>query len=371
MEHADLVIIGGGQSGLAAAYAAEQRGLQAVLFTDAPEAAGSWPRYYDNLTLFSPARYSELPGRAFGGDPDRYPTRDELADYLRSYAAGLRADIRTGHRVTEVERRDAGGFAVRTSTGAELTAELVIAATGSFGEPFRPALPGLDGFGGGVIHAADYRNPTPYLGKRIVVVGGGNSAVQIAAELADVARVSIASRSPLKFLRQRPLGRDLHWWLIRTGLDTAPIGRWIDGHTTRVVDDGRYRAALATRNPDARSMFTRADDGHVVWADGTRERVDAIILATGYRPNLGYLARSGALDRSGTPLHRAGVSTTVPGLAYVGLEYQRSIASATVRGVGQDAARVVDRLVAQRESATSSRTWSPFARARCCPAPAR
>jgi putative flavoprotein involved in K+ transport len=199
----------------------------------------------------------------------------------------------------------------------------------------------------------------------VVVVGGGNSAIQIAAELGDVARVSIATRSPLKFTPQRPLGRDLHWWLTRTGVDTAPVGRWLRGRTTPVLDDGRYRAALATGNPDARPLFTRLDGSDVVWQDGTRERVDALILATGYRPDLAYLQPTGALDTTGRPLHRAGLSTTVPGLAYVGLDYQRSIASATVRGVGRDADYVIERLAGKR--APSPRRGLPML-GRCCPA---
>src|SRR3954467_13560111 len=98
----DIVIIGGGQSRLSAAYAPPRQGLQPLLLTASREPVGSWPAYYDSLTLFSPARYSELPGRPFRGDPDRYPTRDEVVDYLRAYATDLDADIRTGHRVERI-----------------------------------------------------------------------------------------------------------------------------------------------------------------------------------------------------------------------------------------------------------------------------
>ena len=132
-----------------------------------------------------------------------------------------------------------------------------------------------------------------------------------------------------------------------------------------VLDDGRYRAALASGNPDARPMFTRLDGSNVVWADGTRERIDAVIMATGYQPSLGYLAGIGASDPDGRPLHRGGLSTAVPGLADVGLEYQRSIASATVRGVGRDAERVIARLLRQR--ARAGRPVSRRTIGRCCP----
>jgi putative flavoprotein involved in K+ transport len=360
MEHFEIAIIGGGQAGLAAAYAARRGGITPVVLEAGEEPVGSWPRYYDSLTLFSPARYSELPGRPFDGDPDRYPTRDELVDYLRAYARELDADIRTEQRVLRVARQPDEAFTVVTDSGLELSAELVIAATGGFGAPHRPELPGLDTFIGEVIHSAEYREPAEYAGRRLIVVGGGNSAVQIAAELADVARVSIATRERLKFMPQRPFGRDLHWWLTRTGLDIAPFGPRLLSRNTGVVDDGRYRAALATGNPDARPVFARLDGDEAVWADGEREPIDAVILATGYRPELGYLHATGALDADERPLHRRGVSSTVPGLGYVGLEYQRSFASATVRGVGRDAEYVVHRLAAQRQRSIARRRAGPL-----------
>jgi len=357
MGHVDLVIIGGGQAGLATAHAARRAGLASVVLEAGDEPVGSWPRYYDSLALFSPARFSELPGLRFPGDRERYPTRDELIEYLRTYASQLEANIRTGQRVVRVTRAE-DKFTVATEAGLELTAELVIAASGGFGAPHRPALPGLDTFAGKPIHSSEYRNPDGYAGRRVVVVGGGDSAMQIAAELAGDARVSIATRAPLRFVPQRPLGRDLHWWLRYTGLDTAAFGPWLLGRRM-VVDDGRHRAAVASGNPDARTLFARLDGRDVVWHNGEREHVDAVILATGFRPEVGYLRGTGALDAHGQPLQRRGVSTALPGLGYVGLEYQRSYASATVRGVGRDAGYVIERLVAQRRG--SSEPVRPFA----------
>ena len=110
------------------------------------------------------------------------------------------------------------------------------------------------------------------------------------------------------------------------------------------TDDGRYRAAVAAGKPDHRPL-ARLDGDGVVWADGIRERVDAVILATGFRPDLPFLNGSAALDDRGNPLHDGGVSTTVPG--FVGLERQRSFASATLRGVGRDAAHVLKALASQ------------------------
>ncbi|WP_331449586.1 flavin-containing monooxygenase [Streptomyces prasinus] len=348
MEHIDVAVIGGGQSGLAAAHALLRRGLRPVVLEASDRATGSWPHYYDSLTLFSPARYSSLPGMPFPGtDRDRYPHRDEVVAYLTTYADRLDAEIRTGCRVTAV-RRTGDCFAVELEGGGQLAARAVVAASGTFGHPHRPALPGLQEFTGQVLQAADYRSPAPFSGRRMVVVGAGNSAVQIAAELAETAHVTLATRGPVKFAAQRILGRDLHFWTARTGLDTAPLGRFLARPPAQpVIDDGRYRAALTAGRPDRRPLFTGVDGARLVWPDGQREEADAIVLATGYRPDLSYLARlDGALDAGGNPQHREGLATGVPGLAFVGLEWQRSLSSNSLRGVGRDAARVARRLAA-------------------------
>ncbi|MFD5766204.1 flavin-containing monooxygenase [Streptomyces sp. NPDC127049] len=344
MEYVDVAVIGAGQSGLASAHSLLRAGLTPVLLEASDRAAGSWPRYYDSLTLFSPARYSSLPGLPFGGDPDRYPHRDEVVAYLSRYAERLGADLRTGHRVTAV--RPAGKeFELDLVGGPMLGADAVVAATGGFGRPNRPALPELDTFTGTVLHVSEYRAPEPFAGQRVVVVGAGNSAVQVAVELAQVARVSLASRAPVRWFPQRPLGRDLHFWLTATGADAAPLGRLQRRPATMaVIDDGRYRAALAAGRPDRRPLFARIDGPVVTWSDGAKEEVHAIILATGYRPDVGYLTPLGALDHDGDPRHRNGISLTHPRLAHVGLEWQRSLSSASLRGVGRDARRVARRL---------------------------
>ncbi|WP_323138867.1 hypothetical protein [Streptomyces mirabilis] len=191
-----------------------------------------------------------------------------------------------------------------------------------------------------MLHAADYRSPGAFAGQRVVVVGGGNSAIQIAAELGEVADTTLATRRPIGWTPQRPLGRDLHWWLKHTRLDVAPIRRLLLKAPVSVLDDGHYRTALQKHGVDRREMFTRLAPDGVVWADGTKETVDAVVLATGYRLTFPYLTGSGVLDADGRPLHRGGIAT-VPGLGFVGMEFQRSSSSKTLRGVGRDATHVL------------------------------
>ncbi|TDD19148.1 NAD(P)/FAD-dependent oxidoreductase [Kribbella turkmenica] len=348
-----VVIIGGGQSGLAAARAARDAGLRALVLEAGGSPVGSWPKYYDSLRLFSPSQYSAMPGALFGGDPEDYPTRDDVVAYLQRYAEGLGVEIRTNTRVAAVETHGAG-FVVHTEGGDSLTAGGVVAASGSFSNPYLPALPGREAFTGQVLHAAAYRNPEPYAGRRVVIVGGGNSAVQIGYELGRFAKVTLATRAPLMFLPQRIRGKDLHYWLGTLGFDDLPPA-WLAPLITGVpvLDDGVYSKAEANGVFDRREMFTAFDGDQIVWADGAREPVDAVLFATGYGPSLGYLSGLGALDPNGMPLHTGGISLTHPGLVYVGLEFQRSFSSNTLRGVHRDADYVVGPLAAHAGGAAN------------------
>ncbi|MDT0300643.1 flavin-containing monooxygenase [Streptomonospora wellingtoniae] len=349
-----VIIVGGGQSGLAAARAARDAGLRPLVLEAGERPVGSWPHYYDSLTLFSPARHSAIPGAPFPGDPDRYPHRDEVAAYLERYAAGLDVEIRTNTSVEAVEA-DGSGFAVRTADGRTLAAAGVVAAGGSFTSPHVPELPGQEDFSGELLHVADYRNPKPYAGKRVVVVGGGNSAVQVAYELSPEASVTLATRAPVRFLQQRHNGRDLHDWLVDTGFDRLPP-EWLIHYVggTLVMETGDYENALNSGRMDRREMFTAFDGDGVVWADGAREPVDAVVFATGYRPALDYLRPLGALNAAGAPLHTGGISATHPGLAYAGLEFQRSFSSNTLRGVHRDAEHVIAPLAAHVRKAPAA-----------------
>jgi putative flavoprotein involved in K+ transport len=341
-ETVDVLVVGAGQAGLAAGRAAQAAGLSCLVVEARDEVGGSWPDYYDSLRLFSPARFSALPGLAMPGPAGRYPTRDEMTRYLRAYAERFEVPVRTETRVVSVAR-DGALFAATTAAGQLLVGRSLVAASGGFGRPSWPALPGASRFTGRLLHAASYRRPDPFAGRRMVVVGRGNSAVQIATELAELADVTLAVRRPLRLRNQRPLGVDVHHWSRWTGLDRLPVGTR-GTRSVGVLDDGRHATALAAGRPTVRAMFTRLTPAGVLWSDGTEEPVDVVLLATGYHPDLTYLAGTGALDELGRPMHCQGVSTTVPELGFVGLPGQTGFASATVRGVGPDARRVIRRL---------------------------
>ncbi len=339
------MVIGGGQAGLATAAALRCRGAHPVVMEAGSEPTGSWSRYYDSLRLFTPARLNSLHGSDFPADPTHYPSRDEMVSYLRNYAASLDCDIRVRTRVDAVVRHG-DEFVVHTADGDVTPAHAVVSATGQFLEPHRPDIPGLRGYTGDILHVSDYRNPTEHRGARIVVVGSGNSAVQIACELVEHAEVSIASRTPIRYATSEPIPGDSRIWSVLSVAGRVPLGRLYGPGTVPVIDTMGYRAAVEAGRPDHRPLPIGAEGRLLSWADGHTEHVDLVLLATGYRPRWAHLAPLELRkDRRGRdPAHRSGISIDFPGLAFMGLENQRTFLSATVHGVTRDAAHVAARL---------------------------
>lgn len=342
MSDVDFLVIGAGQAGLAAGRRLQRSCSDFLLVDAAPSVGGSWRHYYDSLELFSPVRYSSLPDLAMPGAPYAYPQRDDVVDYLQRYANHFGFPVRLATRVAAVTR-DAGGFSADIGGGQVIRARKLVVASGAFGTPHMPKIDGQAAYRGRIAHSSEYRNPDAYLGQRIIVVGAGNSAVQIAVELAGHADVTLAVRDKLRFLPQRVLGHDIHWWFDKLRLNGLNL---FSDHGVPIVDDGRYKAALRANRPATRKMFRAFSVDGVVWPDGTTEGVDQVIFATGFRHAMDFLRPCGALDAKGQPLHRRGVSTTVPGLGYVGLSGQSGFASATLRGVGRDADYVIPRIAA-------------------------
>ncbi len=340
----DTLVIGAGQAGLAAGYHLQRAGINFAILDANPQVGGSWQHYWDSLRLFSPARYSQLPGMAFPGHPMRYPTRDDVIAYLQDYATHFNMDVRTGVRICEIYKHGEF-FTLETAGGARYQARSVIVAVGVFNRPYIPDIPGQ--FNGHTLHSFDYRTPEPFRGQRVIVVGANNSAVQIGYELAQVAHVSLAVRRPIVWRSKQILGKNLFFWIHRTGLDMIPLGHFIHlSDNNWVIDDGTYRRAVNAGHPNTRRMFTALTHDGVIWPGNHYEPVDTILYATGYtQTNIPFLQKLGALcPHDHTPLQRGGISTAIDGLYYVGVFGQRTAASATLRGVGADAAYVVSHL---------------------------
>lgn len=347
----DVIVVGAGQSGLAAGYYLKKAGLSFLILESGKAATGSWPLYYDSLKLFSPAKYSSLPGFKFPGAANRYPTRDEVAEYLQQYAITMDLPIKYLMKVSTTKRVE-GNFHVQAASGETFYTKNLIAATGSFQRPYMPKIKGSENFLGKILHSSAYKNPNQFLNQKVIVVGRGNSAVQIGVELSQLTNTTLATLHPVNFVPQTFLGKDLHFWLTVSGLDRFPFWRLgiKAGTGTSVIDSNHYQLMLKKELPQQRSMFTSFSSTGVVWADGKAEDIDAIIFATGYRDHVPYLKDLGALNYDGSPIQKAGVSSVIPGLYYLGLTGQRSFASATIRGTGGDAKIIAKKIIRQTRS---------------------
>lgn len=347
----DVVVIGGGQAGLALGYHLKRKQRDAdfsfALLDDQEAPGGAWRHGWDSLRLFSPAEWSSLPGWPLpraqaerypnGGAPE-YPARDDVVAYLEAFETRYQLPVERPVRVESVRPGADGDLVLDTPRGA-ITARAVVSATGSWARPFVPDLPGIQAFEGTQLHSAHYRSPAPFEGKRVLVIGGGNSGAQIAAEVSASARVSWVTLEPPRFLPPEVDGRVLfdrataRYAAIKAGEDPGRPYSLADIVQVEPVRVARARGRLddERRPPDA---FTA--DG-VVWPDGTEEPVDAVIWCTGFRPALGHLAPLGVVGPDGRVEVEGTRSVREPRLWLVGYGSWVGFASATLIGVGRSA----------------------------------
>jgi len=342
------LIIGGSAAGLGVGRTLQERGLQATILEAEPEVGIRWRTAYDRLHLHTPRSTSALPYMPMPAGYPRYPSRQQVTDYLAAYAAKLTQPILFSRRATGVRR--AGDRWITETVEGPIVSSNVVIATGNARVPAVPSFPGIERFAGPILHTALYRNGEPYRGQRVLVVGFGNSAAEVAIDLFEHgARPTLSVRGAVNVIPRELLGVPIVNFRLFQKLFgpriadriTAPILRLalgdlgrlgfrrpaygpnteiVEHHRIPVIDIGTIGLVRAGRIA-LRPGIRQVTETGAIFADGREEPFAALILGTGYRPGLGDLlaAVPGVLDDTGAPL-ASGQPTAAPGLYFCGFE---------------------------------------------------
>lgn len=346
VERFETIVIGGGQAGLAVGHHLAARDIDFVILSNERRVGDNWRRRWGSLRLFTPARFSGLPGMPFPAPPGHMADKDEVADYLERYAARFDLPVRLN---THVESLSSDGvrFRIIANGGASVfEAENIIVATGPFQRPLVPTIAARLAPTILQLHSSQYQNPFDLPEGPVLVVGAGNSGAQIALELARFRKVWLAGRNT-GHMPRRLLGRDVFDWL-------WPVMQWATADTRL----GRRMRADIQRSGDAligipERSIAEAGVVRVGRLDAERGGLpvcgDAVLTprvvlwCTGFQPDYAWIDLP-AFDETGSPLHDRGVSTELPGLFFLGLRFQHRLNSSLIGGVGQDAAFIAEQV---------------------------
>lgn len=351
----DILIIGAGQAGLALAYHLKNTPLRFQLVESHKRIGDSWRKRYDSLVLFTPRLYSALPGLAVPGDAEGYATKDEIADYLETYATHFDLPVMLETRICSVEQTD-GGFRATTGVGETIDCRAIVLATGAYQQPALPLASQQLSTEVLQLSPETYTSPAQIPTGRVVVVGDGATGRQIARELAAQHQVFLATGSPRRVSPERILGKSIFWWMDKLGIMRASRGSAVGKYLMKVDPFPGKALALKRLGQQGISVVGRlmhVDGKNLTFAGGEMVAADTVIWATGYKENSDWIAIPQAKDARGEMLHRRGVSP-VAHLYMIGRHWQWTRGSALLTGVDDDALYLTKQILRRLEKDTTS-----------------
>jgi putative flavoprotein involved in K+ transport len=361
-ESFDVIVIGGGQAGLSVGYHLAKTGARFVIL-DAHERVGdAWRKRWDSLRLFTPAKLDSLVGMPFPGPRDYFPTKDEMADYLESYAARFQLPVRNGVRVERLFKR--GTRYVVEAGEFELDAAQVVVAMAGYQCAKVPAF--AAGLASRIVqmHSSEYANPNQLQAGGTLLVGAGNSGADIALETARAGHetwVSGPDTGHVPFRPEQFLGRNVLMPLLlrfvfhRLLTVRTPLGRKarpkILSKGTPLIRVKSKDLAAARVQRVARVVGVR--DGRPQLEGGRTLDVANIIWCSGFHPGFDWIELP-VFGQQGEVLHQAGIVESQPGLYFVGLTFLYAMSSSMIHGVGRDAERIVKAMMLSKRNAPSN-----------------
>ncbi|WP_095756518.1 FAD-dependent oxidoreductase [Streptomyces xinghaiensis] len=300
----EVAVVGAGQAGLSAAYHLRRAGFapdrDVVVLDHSPAPGGAWQFRWPSLTYGKVHGMYDLPGLPLVDAPEDRPSSEVIGDYFARYERTFDLRVHRPVNVASVSEGAGGRLLVRTRDDGAWSARALINATGSWDRPFLPHYPGAETFRGRQLHTAGYRGPEDFAGERVVVVGGGTSAVQHLLEIAEVADTLWVTRRPPVF-RDGPFderrGREAVALVderVRAGLPPRSVVSVTGLVMNEAVRRGRESGVL-----EPRPMFSRITPEGVAWDDGATAAADSILWATGFRAALDHLAPLRLRERGG------------------------------------------------------------------------
>jgi putative flavoprotein involved in K+ transport len=363
----DVIVVGAGQAGLSVGYHLARTGLRFLLLDAHRRVGDAWRERWDSLRLFTPAQFDGLDGMPFPAPPGYFPTKDEMADYLEAYAARFELPMLGGVRVDRLVATERG---FRLEAGDRVfEAGQVVIAMSSFQRGVAPAW--ADELDPSILklHSSGYRSPAQLRPGRVLLVGAGNSASEIALELARSHPLVMAGRDTgevpfrisgfwARFVLARLIFRVLFHRILTI---RTPMGRRARARMLRRGDPRiRVRAAeLAAAGVERTSRVAGVRGGRPLLEDGSVLEVANVVFCNGFRPDFSWLELP-IFDEHGEPRHAGGIVEDAPGLYFVGLRFLYSYSSAMIHGVGRDAARIAA-AVSARAAAARGRTTHALA----------
>lgn len=340
----DVLVVGAGQAGLAIGYFLKEKNLSFLILDKASDMGESWRKRYDSLTLFTPRMYSYLPGLRLEGKQGKYPTKDEISEYLAHYAKTFSLPVQLNTNIEKLEEID-GNFVLTTNKG-KYEARNVVVATGPFQQPIIPSVSKKLSDHVLQLHSSEFKNPNQLVEGTTLVVGGGNSGAQIATEIANERNVHLSVGHPLKFLPQDIGNRSIFWWFDKLGVLKVNVNSKVGKYLKNMPDPifgFELKEKIKQRKVTILPKVTSAKGSSVVFDDGSLLEVNNIIWSTGYKMDYMWIDVPSVFTHNGLPIHERGI-TNNKGLYFLGMPWQYRRGSAILQGIGLDAKYIADHI---------------------------